>query len=31
VKLMLGTDPVQARLGQVIQGMEKEVGFDVEL
>jgi peptide/nickel transport system substrate-binding protein len=28
---MLNTDPVAARLGQVIQAMEKEVGFDVEL
>ena len=31
VPLMIGTDPVAARLGQVIQAMEKEVGFDVEL
>jgi peptide/nickel transport system substrate-binding protein len=31
VQLMIGTDPVQARLGQVIQAMEKAVGFDVEL
>jgi peptide/nickel transport system substrate-binding protein len=31
VQLMLNTDPVAARLGQVIQAMEKEVGFDVEL
>jgi peptide/nickel transport system substrate-binding protein len=31
VRLMLGTDPVAARLGQVIQAMVKEVGFNVEL
>ena len=31
VRLMLGTDPVNARLGQVIQAMVKEVGFNVEL
>jgi len=31
VSLMIGTDPVQARLGQVIQSMEKEAGFDVQL
>jgi len=31
VKLMLGTDPIAARLGQVIQGMVKPIGFDVEL
>ncbi len=31
VQLMLGTDPVAARLGQVIQSMEKEIGIDVEL
>jgi peptide/nickel transport system substrate-binding protein len=31
VKLMLGTDPIAARLGQVIQAMEKPIGFDVEL
>ena len=31
VKLMLGTDPIAARLGQVIQAMEKPVGFDIEL
>lgn len=31
VSLMIGTDPVQARLGQVIQAMEQEVGFDVQL
>jgi peptide/nickel transport system substrate-binding protein len=31
VKLMLGTDPIQARLGQVIQAMVKPIGFDVEL
>ena len=29
VHLMLGTDPVAARLGQVIQAMEKAVGIDV--
>ena len=28
---MIGTDPVAARLGQVIQSMEKKVGFDVAL
>ena len=28
---MIGTDPVAARLGQVIQAMEKAVGFDVDL
>jgi peptide/nickel transport system substrate-binding protein len=31
VRLMIGTDPVAARLGQVIQSMEKEVGFNVTL
>jgi peptide/nickel transport system substrate-binding protein len=31
VNLMIATDPVAARLGQVIQAMEKAVGFDVEL
>jgi len=31
VKLMLGTDPIAARLGQVIQSMVKPIGFDVEL
>ena len=31
VNLMIGTDPVTARLGQVIQAMEKEAGFNVEL
>jgi peptide/nickel transport system substrate-binding protein len=31
VHLMLGTDPVAARLGQVIQAMEKPVGFNVVL
>ncbi len=31
VQLTIGTDPVAARLGQVIQSMEKQVGFDVEL
>jgi peptide/nickel transport system substrate-binding protein len=31
VRLMLGTDPVNARLGQVIQAMEGEVGFSVQL
>lgn len=31
VRLMLGTDPVNARLGQVIQSMVKEVGFNVQL
>ena len=31
VQLTIGTDPVAARLGQVIQSMEKAVGFDVEL
>jgi peptide/nickel transport system substrate-binding protein len=31
VSLMLGTDVVNARLGQVIQAMEKPAGFDVEL
>jgi peptide/nickel transport system substrate-binding protein len=31
VKLMIGTDPIAARLGAVIQGMEKAIGFDVEL
>lgn len=31
VNLMLGTDPVAARLGQVIQSMEKPIGFDVHL
>ena len=31
VNLMLGTDPVNARLGQVIQSMEEKVGFKVVL
>jgi peptide/nickel transport system substrate-binding protein len=31
VKLMLGTDSVAARLGQVIQAMVKPIGFDVEV
>jgi peptide/nickel transport system substrate-binding protein len=31
VSLTIATDPVAARLGQVIQSMEKQVGFDVEL
>jgi peptide/nickel transport system substrate-binding protein len=31
VHLMLGTDPVAARLGQVIQSMEKPIGFNVVL
>ena len=31
VHLMLGTDPVAARLGQVIQSMEQKVGFNVVL
>jgi peptide/nickel transport system substrate-binding protein len=31
VQLTIGTDPVAARLGQVIQAMVKEVGFEVEL
>jgi len=31
VHLMLGTDPVAARLGQVIQSMEKVVGINVVL
>jgi peptide/nickel transport system substrate-binding protein len=31
VHLMLGTDPVAARLGQVIQAMEKQVGINVVL
>jgi peptide/nickel transport system substrate-binding protein len=31
VNLMLGTDPVNARLGQVIQSMEEKVGFRVVL
>jgi peptide/nickel transport system substrate-binding protein len=31
VRLMLGTDPVAARLGQVIQSMEKAVGINVVL
>ena len=31
VNLMLATDPVAARLGQVIQSMEKPIGFDVHL
>lgn len=31
VNLMIGTDPVAARLGQVIQSMVKPVGFDVQL
>ena len=28
---MIGTDPVAARLGQVIQAMGKAVGFDIDL
>jgi len=31
VHLMLGTDPVAARLGQVIQSMEKAIGINVVL
>jgi peptide/nickel transport system substrate-binding protein len=31
VSLMIGTDPVAARLGQVIQSMVEPVGFDVDL
>jgi peptide/nickel transport system substrate-binding protein len=31
VHLMLGTDPVAARLGQVIQSMEKPIGFNIVL
>jgi len=31
VHLMLGTDPVAARLGQVIQSMEKPIGINVVL
>jgi peptide/nickel transport system substrate-binding protein len=31
VKLMINNDAVAARLGQVIQAMEKPIGFDVEL
>jgi peptide/nickel transport system substrate-binding protein len=31
VHLMLGTDPVNARLGQVIQSMERPAGFNVVL
>jgi peptide/nickel transport system substrate-binding protein len=31
VRLMIGTDPIAARLGQVIQSMVRPVGFDVEL
>jgi peptide/nickel transport system substrate-binding protein len=31
VHLMLGTDSVNARLGQVIQSMEQPVGFNVQL
>jgi peptide/nickel transport system substrate-binding protein len=31
VHLMLGTDPVNARLGQVIQAMEKQIGINVVL
>jgi peptide/nickel transport system substrate-binding protein len=31
VKLVIGTDPVAARLGQVIQAMEAKVGFKVNL
>ena len=31
VHLMLGTDPVAARLGQVIQSMEKQIGINVVL
>lgn len=31
VTLTIGTDPVAARLGQVIQSMVRPVGFDVEL
>jgi peptide/nickel transport system substrate-binding protein len=31
VTLTIGTDPVQARLGQVIQSMESQIGIQVEL
>jgi peptide/nickel transport system substrate-binding protein len=31
VHLMLGTDPIAARLGQVIQSMEKPIGINVVL
>jgi peptide/nickel transport system substrate-binding protein len=31
VTLTIATDPVAARLGQVIQSMEQKVGFDVQL
>src|SRR3954451_19930794 len=31
VRLMLGTDPINARLGAVIQSMEKPIGFNVVL
>src|SRR4051794_1567333 len=31
VRLMLGTDPINARLGAVIQSMEKPIGFNVIL
>jgi len=31
VRMMIGTDPVAARFGQVIQSMEKAAGFDVTL
>jgi peptide/nickel transport system substrate-binding protein len=31
VHLMLGTDPVAARLGQVIQSLEKPIGFNIVL
>ncbi len=31
MQITIGTDPVAARLGQVIQSMEKAVGIDVEL
>jgi peptide/nickel transport system substrate-binding protein len=31
VQITIGTDPVAARLGQVIQSMEKQIGIDVEL
>ena len=31
VSITIGTDPVAARLGQVIQSMENEIGIDVDL
>jgi peptide/nickel transport system substrate-binding protein len=31
VQLMVGTDPIAARLGQVVQAMVRPIGFDVEL